>query len=80
VDPADQPLMDSLKTLRRELAAQQGVPPYVVFHDSTLAAMIDRRPTSTAELLDLPGVGRAKLERYGDRFLALLAEHTAASP
>ncbi len=69
-DAATTALFDRLRDLRRELAAEQGVPPYVIFHDRTLAAMAQHRPASAEHLLQLSGVGEAKLERYGERFLA----------
>ena len=55
-----------------ELAKAAGVPPYVVFHDATLREMALLRPTTLAQLAQLPGIGEKKLERYGERFLALL--------
>jgi ATP-dependent DNA helicase RecQ len=57
-----------------EQARQQGVPPYVVFHDRTLIEIAQRRPSSEEELAGVSGVGRAKLERYGADLLARLAE------
>jgi ATP-dependent DNA helicase RecQ len=65
---------EHLRDLRRRIAAEQGVPPYVVFHDTTLKAMASSAPGSAEELAELPGVGAAKLERYGSRFLAAIAE------
>jgi superfamily II DNA helicase RecQ len=55
------------------------VPAYVVFHDSTLAAIAELRPASRADLADVPGIGPAKLERYGDDVLAALAGIPAAA-
>jgi len=80
VADADEPLWQALRSLRTEIAAEQGVPPYVVFHDATLRDMARRRPTSADELLEVSGVGAAKLERYGARFLALIREHAEAGP
>lgn len=68
--PAEQALFDHLRELRLELARKQGVPPYVIFHDSTLAAMSVARPEDLLTLAQLPGVGQVKLERYGEAFLA----------
>ncbi len=79
-DPGAERLFERLRALRRELAAEQGVPPYVVFHDRTLAAMAVRRPRTPEQLLDLDGVGRAKLERYGAAFLAAIRETEAPGP
>jgi ATP-dependent DNA helicase RecQ len=64
----------ALKSWRSEQARQQGVPPYVVFHDRTLMEIASRRPTTAAELAEVSGVGRAKLERYGSDVLSLLVE------
>jgi ATP-dependent DNA helicase RecQ len=71
------PLFEALRQRRRELAQQQGVPPYVVFHDSTLAAMAAVRPQSLGEFAELPGVGERKLETYGAAFLQVIREHQA---
>ena len=63
----------ALRAERRRLAEEAGVPPYVIFHDATLAAMLERRPRTLEEMADVPGVGATKLERYGEAFLAALA-------
>jgi ATP-dependent DNA helicase RecQ len=68
-NPVGDPLFEALRALRRELAQEAGVPPYVIFHDSTLRAMAEARPVSLAQLGALPGVGANKLEAYGARFL-----------
>jgi ATP-dependent DNA helicase RecQ len=70
---SDQPLFDALKALRTDLAREQNVPPYVVFHDRTLIAMARNRPADTGELEKISGVGKVKLERYGDDFLFVIA-------
>jgi ATP-dependent DNA helicase RecQ len=72
--PADQPLFEALRALRRTLAAEAGVPPYVVFHDSTLRAMATARPAGLDALGRVPGVGASKLERWGPAFLAAIAQ------
>ncbi len=66
---ADQELFESLRTLRRKLATDQNVPPYVVFGDQSLRAMARNRPTTDAEFLQIPGVGQTKLKRYGEVFM-----------
>jgi ATP-dependent DNA helicase RecQ len=66
------PLFEALRQRRRELAQKQGVPPYVVFHDSTLAAMAAERPQTLHEFAGLPGVGERKLETYGSAFLEVI--------
>ncbi|MEO8197289.1 MAG: DNA helicase RecQ, partial [Thermoanaerobaculia bacterium] len=68
----DASLFDRLRALRLELAKAAGVPPYVVFHDSTLREMARLKPTSLTQMAQLPGIGEKKLERYGGRFLDLL--------
>jgi ATP-dependent DNA helicase RecQ len=70
---ADVELFDQLRTLRKQLADENGVPAYIVFSDATLKAMAELRPSSEMELLDVPGVGPAKLERYGAAFLERIA-------
>ncbi|HHM05574.1 MAG TPA: DNA helicase RecQ [Gammaproteobacteria bacterium] len=69
---ADRALWEALRARRRELAAEQGVPPYVVFHDATLREMVVRRPDSLAELAQVNGVGQRKLEAYGEDFLKVI--------
>ena len=69
---ADPELWEALRTARRELAEEQGVPPYVIFHDATLLAMLEARPQSLMAMGNLPGVGKRKLEAYGTVFLRLL--------
>jgi ATP-dependent DNA helicase RecQ len=66
-------LWQRLRARRLELAKEQAVPPYVIFHDATLMEMVRKRPRSLVELAQIPGVGRSKLERYGEIFLADLA-------
>ena len=70
--PAD-PLFDALRTARRTIAAEAGVPPYVVFHDSTLREIAAARPATLTELAKINGVGEAKLARYGAAMLAAIA-------
>jgi ATP-dependent DNA helicase RecQ len=71
--PMDEELFERLRELRRQLAAEGGVPAYVVFGDRSLADMALRKPSNLDELLECHGVGQAKLKRYGDRFLAEIA-------
>ncbi|MBO9724416.1 MAG: DNA helicase RecQ [Novosphingobium sp.] len=74
-NPVGDPLFDALRTLRRDLAQEAGVPPYVVFHDATLREMAAARPSSLAELGEIGGVGTRKLEAYGEAFLNVLRQH-----
>ena len=71
---ADDPLWQALKAKRLELAREQGVPPYVIFHDSTLLEILNNRPQSLTEMSRITGVGQAKLDRYGDDFLQVLED------
>ena len=71
-NPVGDPLFDALRACRRELAQEQGVPPYVIFHDSTLREMAEQRPASLAELGHISGIGQRKLDAYGDAFLAAI--------
>ena len=64
----------ALKAKRTELAREQGVPPYVIFHDSTLLEILNQRPASLAELGQISGVGQGKLARYGEAFLGVLKD------
>ena len=64
---------EALRTLRRNLAQEHAVPPYVIFPDSTLLEMLRSQPTSMAEMGRVSGVGARKLERYGEAFLQVLA-------
>ena len=71
----DDPLWLALKAKRLELAREQSVPPYVIFHDTTLIEILNRRPISLLEMSQIVGVGRAKLDRYGEDFLSVLIEY-----
>ena len=68
-------LFDALRARRRELATEQGVPPYVIFHDTTLEAMAEEQPRTLEAFAALPGVGEKKLERYAATFMELIAGH-----
>jgi ATP-dependent DNA helicase RecQ len=69
----DLQVFEALRELRKRLADERGVPPYVIFGDATLVEMSRRRPASDAELLDINGVGQVKLERHGEAFLQTIA-------
>jgi len=73
------PLFEALRAERSRLAKAQGVPPYVIFHDTTLKAMALARPTHEHDMLNLPGVGQGKLDRYGEDFLAVVRRHLTES-
>ena len=72
---ADDALWHALKDCRTALAKAQSVPPYVIFHDSTLLEMVAQRPRDHAAFAHLPGVGGRKLERYADAFLEVIRQH-----
>ena len=71
----DKILWEALREKRMELALAQNVPPYVIFHDSTLEEMVLKPPHTLKELAQIPGVGTHKLERYGQNFINVLDEH-----
>ena len=70
-------LFEELRKLRKQLADEQGVPPYVVFSDKTLAEMSELQPSTPEEMLAISGVGEVKLTRYATPFLELIARHKA---
>ncbi|THG42194.1 DNA helicase RecQ [Sphingomonas olei] len=74
-NPVNDPLFEALRTCRRELAQEAGVPPYVIFHDSVLREMAATRPASLSALGRLTGVGQRKLDAYGEPFLRVIREH-----
>ncbi|TAJ80559.1 MAG: RecQ family ATP-dependent DNA helicase [Gallionellaceae bacterium] len=67
-------LWQALKAKRMELAREQGVPPYVIFHDSTLLEILNRKPQTLDEMGCISGVGQAKLAKYGDAFLQMVED------
>src|SRR3546814_17531208 len=71
-NPVGDPLFEALRACRRELALEAGVPPYVIFHDSTLREMAELRPGSLDALSEISGVGTRKLDDYGQSFLDTL--------
>ena len=68
----DRGMFERLRVLRKTLADRANVPAYIVFSDKVLREMAVRRPADSGQLLDVPGVGPAKLERYGGAFLGVL--------
>ena len=75
LQPWNEPLFEALRELRMTLAQDQNVPPYVIFHDSTLVAMTELRPTTENEMRYISGVGEQKLERYGEQFMTEIKKH-----
>jgi len=79
VDMADEDrgLFDALRECRKELAEENSVPPYVIFHDATLMQMAAEKPTTPDSLLEISGVGQTKLDRYGALFLQVISDTAA---
>jgi ATP-dependent DNA helicase RecQ len=77
LDADDVELFESLRALRKQLAEESGVPPYVIFGDAALVEMSRVRPRDEMEFLDINGVGQVKLERYGSAFLEVITEDLA---
>jgi superfamily II DNA helicase RecQ len=71
-------LMERLVGLRRKLAAAEGVPTYVIFHDKALHQMVEKLPQDLEAFRSISGVGKTRLEKYGDMFLAAIREGMAA--
>jgi ATP-dependent DNA helicase RecQ len=74
-NPVGDALFEALRALRRELAQEAGVPPYVIFHDATLREMATRRPADMRALGEIGGVGTRKLEAYGEAFLGVIRQY-----
>jgi ATP-dependent DNA helicase RecQ len=76
-DGADPGLLQRLKELRLRLARERGVPPYLIFHDTTLIELTRRRPASRQAFSEVPGVGASKLQSFAEPFLEAIARHAA---
>jgi ATP-dependent DNA helicase RecQ len=74
IEAEDQGLWNALRSCRKRLAEEQGVPPYVIFHDATLREMLEFRPLTAEQLRSITGVGESKLKRFGEEFLAVIRE------
>jgi len=72
---ANDDLFEKLKEIRRELASELGVPPYIIFSDSSLRDMSSKCPTNELEFLEVKGVAQTKLERYGEQFINAICEY-----
>jgi ATP-dependent DNA helicase RecQ len=77
-NPVGDPLFEALRECRRALAKSAGVPPYVIFHDSTLREMARLQPMSQSELSRISGIGTRKLEAYGDAFLEVIRNQVSS--
>ena len=71
----DNELFEQLRTLRKDIAAKEGIPPYYVFTDSTLKEMSVRYPLNKEQILDISGVGQVKYEKYGEVFIEAIDEY-----
>ena len=78
IQTRNQGLFDALRELRTEIAREQGVPPYIIFHDKTLNEMAEQQPVTLEQMRGINGVGEQKLQRYGERFLGLLCGYSPA--
>jgi len=76
---ADDALFEELRTLRKEISQRDGIPPYVVFADSTLRELAAHCPATRLEMLGIKGVGEVKYERYGEDFLNVIRIYTTSS-
>ena len=74
-DSENKVLWDALRDCRKRLADENGVPPFVIFHDATLSEMMQRQPRDQEQFLQLSGVGETKLEKYAGAFLKVIREH-----
>jgi ATP-dependent DNA helicase RecQ len=74
ISDIDEPLWQALRAARMAIAKEQGVPPYVIFHDATLLEILRSRPQTTGEMANVSGVGAMKLERYGPAFIKVIAD------
>ena len=70
------PLFEVLRTIRKEIADREKVPPFVVFSDKSLKDMCMRRPKNSAQFLEVSGVGESKLEKYGKTFIDAIVQFT----
>ncbi len=75
-EAGDRRLWEALRKRRADIAREQGVPPYVIFHDTTFMEMVVRRPVDLDQMRLITGVGERKLEMYGNEFLRIIIEHS----
>lgn len=78
VAPQDNDLWEELRITRSDIAKEQGVPAYVIFHDATLMEMVDNKPRTLDAMAAISGVGAAKLKKYGQQFLDAINRDTTA--
>jgi len=80
LNEVDFAVFSKLRSLRKQLADQQGIPAYGLFTNEQLAEMVRRRVSTRSGLGEIPGVGQARIEKYADQFLSLLGTELAAHP
>lgn len=73
--PAPDALFEKMRLLRKEIAAREGVPPYIIFPDSTLRELTEQLPLDRESMLQVKGIGQVKMERFGEAFLQLIKDH-----
>ncbi len=71
----DAALFEALRAERLALSRERHVPPYVIFHDSTLRHLARMKPGTREALLEVPGIGESKVERFGERMLGVIRTH-----
>ena len=74
IEEHDLTLWEALRACRKNLASEQGIPPFMIFHDATLKELLDNKPSTLAELSNISGIGQKKLDKYGTEFLSVLSE------
>lgn len=79
LDP-DKALLEALKAFRKEIAVQNKVPAYVIFHDATLNEIAAKRPKDVNALLEVQGMGKVKMQRFGEGILQIVGQHKAVEP
>ena len=79
LDDGQMQLFEAMRELRLQLAKEQGLPPYVIFHDRTLREMATRMPQSERDMLDIDGIGEVKMQRYGKPFMELMQSWRASN-
>ena len=75
LNEADYSLFETLRAVRKRIARENAVPPYIIFHDATLKRIAQSRPSNAEELIRVPGVGQSKLDQYGGEFLEAIRQH-----
>lgn len=73
--PAPDALFEKMRLLRKEIAAREGVPPYIIFPDSTLRELTEQLPLDRESMLQVKGIGQVKMEKFGEVFLQLIKDH-----